>query len=205
MIDPNDPNRPLFVLASSPHMAFSWAAAEDIPRSRIRPITSGHDLQRVRGLNSVTYWVHETWTEAPLRVIHETQHRFAWIRGTGGTVQTLTRPEQLDPYRDHKPPVSSAMSEDDFKQRVIDTAKTHGWMVVHYRPAKTRKGYRTPLQGDKGCPDLILARDSVVLLAELKTDTGRVTPEQKQWLYHLGVYGCVWRPRDWPEIQDRLK
>jgi hypothetical protein len=192
---------PLFVLASTHQRAFEWAASQDIPRNRIQPISYERDLQRLRGLNTITYWTHDTWTNTDLQVAHETQHRLAWIRGTGGTVTVLASTDQLDPYR---APTTPPMNEDDFKQRVIDTATTYGWMVVHYRPAKTSKGYRTPLQGHKGCPDLILARDNVVILAELKTDTGNATPEQKKWLAALGPHGRVWRPADWPAVLKEL-
>lgn len=97
------------------------------------------------------------------------------------------------------------LSEDDLKARVLDLAKLRGWMVVHYRPARTAKGWRTPLEGDKGCPDIILARRGVVLLVELKSATRRPTPEQRSWLLALGVHGRLWKPRDWPEIVETLR
>ena len=34
------------------------------------------------------------------------------------------------------------MTETDFLQRVIDTAKLYGWLVTHFRPAKTARGWR---------------------------------------------------------------
>lgn len=100
---------------------------------------------------------------------------------------------------------SAPMLEEDFRGRVIDYAKLRGWKAVAYRPAKTEKGWRTPLQGDKGCPDIILARRGVVLLVELKSATGRPTPEQRAWLDALGGNGRLWRPVDWGEIVTELK
>lgn len=97
------------------------------------------------------------------------------------------------------------MSEDDFKSRVIETARLNGWRVHHSRPARLPNGkWVTPLQGDAGLPDLVLARNGVVLLAELKTDTGSVTPEQRKWLAAAGPHGRLWRPRDWSEILSEL-
>jgi hypothetical protein len=100
--------------------------------------------------------------------------------------------------------LDASLTEDDLLTRVLDLARLRGWKVVHYRPAKTAKGWRTPLQGDKGCPDVILARNGVVILAELKSDTGKATPEQRQWLAQLGDHGHLWRPRDWPRIAALL-
>jgi len=87
---------------------------------------------------------------------------------------------------------------------VIDTARLHRWRVGHFRPARTVKGWRTPLEGDGGIPDLILARDGVVLLAELKSATGAATAEQKAWLAAAGPNGRLWRPADWPAILAEL-
>jgi hypothetical protein len=96
-------------------------------------------------------------------------------------------------------------SEDQFLSKVIRWAKLNGWMVHHSRPARDPEGkVRTHLQGDKGLPDLILARDGEVLFAELKSNRGTFKPEQRTWLQHLGDFGVVWRPRDWDEVQRRL-
>lgn len=92
------------------------------------------------------------------------------------------------------------MTEAEFQDRVIATARLYGWMVHHTRPARMADGrWRTPVQGDKGFPDLVLAHERHgTVFAELKSDTGRLTPEQKAWLAVLG--GVVWRPRDWPHV-----
>lgn len=101
--------------------------------------------------------------------------------------------------------VQARLPEADWQARVIDTAHTYGWRVCHHRPARTRKGWRTPVQGDAGLPDLILARNGVVLLVELKTDRGRVTAAQRAWLDQLGGHGRLWRPRDWPNVLEELR
>lgn len=97
------------------------------------------------------------------------------------------------------------MSEDDLLTLVLDVAKTYRWKVVHYRPAKTAKGWRTPLQGDKGCPDVILARNGTVLLVELKAEHRYPDADQRAWLHELGEHGYLWRPRDIPLILETLR
>lgn len=98
------------------------------------------------------------------------------------------------------------VSEEDFTTAVIHYAMLRGWMVSHARPAKTAKGWRTLIQGHKGAPDLLLARNGVVILAELKTSTGRLSTEQRLWAHHInGALYRLWRPTDWPKIADELR
>lgn len=97
------------------------------------------------------------------------------------------------------------MNEGAWKSWVIDYAMWHKWRVCHVRPAQTEKGWRTPYEGHSGLPDLILARCGVVLLVELKSDTGRApTPDQVLWINAAGQFGYVWRPRDRPIVEKIL-
>lgn len=98
------------------------------------------------------------------------------------------------------------LSEAAFQTRVIGAARTYKWRVAHFRPALTQSGrWATPMQGDKGFPDLVLARHGQLIVAELKSDTGQTSPEQKRWLAELGEFGRVWRPDDWPMILFELR
>jgi hypothetical protein len=97
----------------------------------------------------------------------------------------------------HAPP---PLLEEPFVDRVIDLAKRCGWLVTHFRPARTQRGYRTAIQGDKGFCDLVLARRGVVLIRECKTDAGQLRPDQRAWLAELGPIAAVWRPRDWDSV-----
>ena len=93
------------------------------------------------------------------------------------------------------------LSEADFQRRVMDAARAHGWRVAHFRPAMTQRGrWVTPMAGDTGFPDLVLAKGGLVLLAELKTDTGRATPAQEAWLSAVGGHGRLWRPKNWEAV-----
>jgi len=75
--------------------------------------------------------------------------------------------------------------EKDFTDNVVQLAKTLGWRVAHFRPAQTKQGWRTAMQGDKGFPDLVLAKAGRVIFAELKSATGKVSKEQQEWLDEL--------------------
>jgi hypothetical protein len=97
------------------------------------------------------------------------------------------------------------MSETDFTRRVVDTAKLYGWLVSHFRPARTEKGWRTPLQGDSGFPDLVLARQGVVLHAELKVGRKKPRADQVSWGHAIGETYRLWYPEDWDEIVAELK
>jgi len=91
------------------------------------------------------------------------------------------------------------MSEQQFTDAVIELAQYRGWRVAHFRPARTIKGWRTAVQGDKGFPDLVLARNGVVLFAELKTQRGRVAKDQEKWFDAIGEV-FLWRPADLLEV-----
>lgn len=99
------------------------------------------------------------------------------------------------------------MSEAAFETEVIKWAQNFGWLVHHSRKSRTPDGQRweTAIKGDKGLPDLVLARDGIVMLRELKTDKGTLSKEQRAWLAAAGPLGGVWRPRIWAVIMDELR
>ncbi len=102
------------------------------------------------------------------------------------------------------------MSEHQLMGVVIELANVLGWLVSHFRPARTDQGWRTPVSADgKGFPDLVIVRDRVIF-AELKSKTGRLTYEQGLWremLEYAGVEYHLWRPDHWlnGEIEDVLR
>lgn len=97
------------------------------------------------------------------------------------------------------------LSEADFQQRVLDYARRCGWRAVHFRAGRQGTRYVTAVQGDRGCPDLILARAGVVLLVELKAEKGRLGPGQAEWLDAADTHGRLWRPGDWNTITEELR
>jgi DNA segregation ATPase FtsK/SpoIIIE-like protein len=92
---------------------------------------------------------------------------------------------------------AALMSEDELQTNIIDMARVFGWRVAHFRAAKTDKGWRTPVQGNKGFPDLVLSRVGVVLLVELKSETGKLSEDQELWAKAIGESYRLWRPHDW--------
>jgi hypothetical protein len=104
-----------------------------------------------------------------------------------------------------------AISEREFQRQVLKLARLTGWLAAHFRPARTRDGWRTPVEGDgAGFVDTVLIHPGrgLVLFRELKTDTGRLTPEQERWLAALTAAGAdagVWRPKDWQTIEAILR
>lgn len=103
------------------------------------------------------------------------------------------------------------MTEAQFQDQVIEPAQMLGWKVAHFRPAKTEKGWRTPVAGDgKGFPDLVMVKPGQpVVYAELKGRRGRLSIEQQDWLDALsaapGACVCLWRPDDLDEVEAVLR
>lgn len=97
------------------------------------------------------------------------------------------------------------MSEDELLAKVLAECKRLK-VLAHHCPNSTR------CQGDKGMPDLILAGQHGLILAELKSETGDTSADQDLWHWNLdqgkgGGQGCpyrLWRPSDLPEIMHQL-
>jgi hypothetical protein len=105
--------------------------------------------------------------------------------------------------------VASLVTERDWQRQVTDAAELFGWTWAHFRPARTDRGWRTPVSGPSGAgfPDLVLARGDRLILAELKAEGGRLTPEQRDVLDVLrqAVECHVWRPTDLPAVLEVLR
>ncbi len=82
------------------------------------------------------------------------------------------------------------VSERAFRQAILDLCRYTGWKYYFSW---------TSIHSPAGFPDLVLVRGSELIAAELKSERGRVTPAQQQWLDALsaaGVEVAVWRPSD---------
>jgi hypothetical protein len=83
--------------------------------------------------------------------------------------------------------------ERDFQAAVCELAKTLGCLVYHTHDSR---------RSEAGFPDLVIVGRHGVMFRELKTATGRVTPEQDRWITFLArgdANVAVWRPQDWPK------
>lgn len=96
--------------------------------------------------------------------------------------------------------MKAALTEKQFQAQVLQLASLSGWRCYHTFDSR---------RSSPGFPDLVLVRPPRLLLVELKTDQGRLRPEQAAWLDVLA--GCedapevhLWRPSSWGEIEATL-
>jgi len=94
----------------------------------------------------------------------------------------------------------NAVRERDFQQQVQDLARLCGFRVYH-----TYDSRRSP----EGYPDCCFVRPPRLIYAELKSERGKPTPAQLEWLHDLaeisGVEVFIWRPSDWDQIVAALE
>lgn len=141
-----------------------------------------------------------TWAEHP---ISTRAKREAEKRDAMATRPDLWHPPEESPTGEILP-WHKAISEAGFQRMVVARAEFHGWWTWHCFDSRRT----TP-----GLPDLILIKQGAdgvpgrVIFAELKAQKGRLRPEQKDVLGMLAtcpVESYVWRPSQWPEIDEIL-
>lgn len=94
---------------------------------------------------------------------------------------------------------SGNVSEKVFMSQVRQLARMYGWKQYH-----TWNSFRST----EGFPDLVLVRPPRLIFAELKSEKGKATEAQLEWLH--GFRSCnleayVWRPSDFDEIERILR
>jgi hypothetical protein len=101
-------------------------------------------------------------------------------------------------------------SEAQFQASVMQLATMYGWEWLHIQKAMNDRAYhRTPAIGSlgPGWPDLVLLKGNRLIFAELKSEKGKVTPNQRGVLGMLSATGhqvFLWRPSDWDRIVEVL-
>ena len=111
-------------------------------------------------------------------------------------------------------PLHNFKTEKRFQDAVVQLAHIHGFKAYHTYDSRRS----TP-----GFPDLVLLRDDILIFAELKTEKGKLSEFQKEWLSGLDDFAesieqiwCfsgrpmpirvyLWRPSDWDNIIEILK
>lgn len=99
------------------------------------------------------------------------------------------------------------MTEAEWLKAVVELAETAGYQTCHVAPSMTRRGKWTTATSVAGWPDLALYRPGDFLMAELKTDVGKLRPAQEVVIADLRAAGVdvhVWAPRHWPQVVERL-
>ncbi len=90
--------------------------------------------------------------------------------------------------------VNSVNDEREFQQQVRALARISGWKTCHPHD-------------EPG--SLILCRPPALLFVGLKSATGKLRHEQREWLEALArcesVEVVLWGPGDWEEIAERLE
>lgn len=102
----------------------------------------------------------------------------------------------------------AAQTEAQFQQAVTELAEVLGYQVLHVRRSVVRSGRWATATSVAGWPDLTIWGHGRFLLAELKSDRGRLSAAQEQVIDSLRGCGLdvhVWRPADWPEIENTLR
>lgn len=98
------------------------------------------------------------------------------------------------------PRVLPPINERQWMRQVVELAKTFRWAVYHTQLSKW---------SEAGWPDLALCRPPRLILAELKSATGKLTDGQRGWIELLeacpGIEVCVWRPADLETVAATLR
>ena len=95
------------------------------------------------------------------------------------------------------------IAEKDLARFVADTAAAFGWRRYH-----THDSRHSP----SGFPDEVLVRGRRLIFAELKTEKGKTSAAQMEWLDDLGFVAqqpdlavYLWRPKDIDRIAELLR
>lgn len=93
-----------------------------------------------------------------------------------------------------------APTEAAWQKTVRQAAAMLNWRCYH-----TRFSFRS----DPGFPDLICVKGNRLVALELKSERGRVTAAQQEWIEAFaavpGVTALIAKPNDWPAVEAALK
>jgi hypothetical protein len=112
-------------------------------------------------------------------------------------------------------PALPKQTERQFLEQVKSAARLFGWAWWHDSATNAPRNcwqcgaHQRVERNLKGFPDLLLVRGEDLLFVELKSDRGRTSEAQSEWLGRLGavrrVRVEVWRPAIWRSVELALK
>jgi hypothetical protein len=116
----------------------------------------------------------------------------------GGETVKKDADESGMPIRRHKPP---AITEKVWLAQVRGLARALGWRVYHAWLS---------IHSEPGFPDLTLIKPPRLIFAELKTEGGKVSDKQQEWIDLLESIGgtvevFVWRPSQFEAVAAILR
>jgi hypothetical protein len=112
-------------------------------------------------------------------------------------------------------PETEGISWQQWQDKVINLLRDNGWMARIIRPARTNKGWRTPIQGDEGEPDILAVHPDKLLIwwIECKVGRGSLTAKQEKWVMALSkcqvvnpnVRMFILRPDDFESFEKAVR
>lgn len=93
--------------------------------------------------------------------------------------------------------VTGELLEGAWQTQVVGAARVYGWTRIYHAPnggAPQKNGRRVvggQIPEGRGFPDLLLIRGPRLVVAELKTEKGRMGPGQPEWLEAFRELGRV--------------
>lgn len=93
-----------------------------------------------------------------------------------------------------------AVSEKDWQQQVRDLLRLNGWRTYHTHDSR---------RSDAGFPDVLALHPASGdrFVAELKTEKGKATPAQSEWLAWFeacGIDAYLWKPSDVDRVIEQV-
>lgn len=93
---------------------------------------------------------------------------------------------------------ADTMTEAQFQEAIVKAAKLNHWRVYF-----TWNSRHSPA----GFPDLLMMRDGMMRVYELKTEKGPIRPQQREWVAaftECGVPARIVRPSDLDDVLREL-
>lgn len=106
--------------------------------------------------------------------------------------------------------MTAAMTEAEWQEQLLDLAHMLRWQHLHVRRTIGKGRKWTTSTNVVGWPDLTLWNEQQqrVMFVELKSEAGKVSPEQEAVLASLAAAGLevhIWRPSDLDAAHEALR